>query len=144
MQAQLLVRAFLIARSAGVESVMQYDFVNDGSNQDNSEHNFGIMFGDYTPKPSFAAIAAMARIVGDAKPLGDFSTDRMKYRMYGFERPDGKRVYAVWAIEGRTRVDLPADAVGGTVCDLMGNSRPLSSEWTTVEISERPCYIMTP
>ena len=144
MQAQLLVRAFLIARSAGVESVMQYDFVNDGSNQDNSEHNFGIMFGDYTPKPSFAAIAAMARIVGDAKPLGEIGNDRARMRIYAFERPGGKRVYAMWAIEGKTKVDLPADAVGGTVCDLMGNSRPLSSEWKTVEVSERPCYIMAP
>ena len=142
MQAQLLVRAYLIARSAGVESIMQYDFVDDGSDRDNSEHNFGIMFGDYTPKPSFAAIAAMARIVGDAKPLGDFSADRMKYRMYVFERPDGKRVYAMWAIEGKVKVDLPTDVVGGTVCDLMGNSRPLDSEWRTVEVSERPCYIV--
>lgn len=142
MQAQLLVRAFLIARSAGVESVMQYDFVNDGSNQDNSEHNFGIMFGDYTPKPSFAAIAAMARIVGEAEPIGSFSDDRDRYRVYGFRRPDGRRVYAMWAIRGPLRVDLPKDAVGGDVFDIMGNRRTLDPSLTFIELSERPHYIL--
>lgn len=144
MQARLLVRAYLIARSAGVESVMQYDFVNDGSDQDNSEHNFGIMFGDYTPKPSFAAIASMARTVGDAKPLGDFSADRKKCRMYGFERPDGRKVYAMWAIKDKAKVDLPRDAVGGMAHDLMGNCRALDPEMKSMELGESPCYVACP
>ena len=142
VQAQYMIRAYLIARSAGVESMMQYDFHDDGPRRNYTEHNFGIVFEDYTPKPSFAAIAAMARIVGDAKPLGDFSADRTKYRIYGFGRPDGKRVYAMWAIEGKAKVELPADAVGGTVYDLMGNSRPPNPDRTSVELSERPYYIV--
>ena len=144
MQAQLLVRAYLIARSAGVESVMQYDFVDDGSDRDNSEHNFGIMFGDYTPKPSFAAIAAMARIVGDAEPIGSFSGDRDRYRLYGFKRPDGRIVYAMWAIEGSCRIDLPTNALGGEIYDIMGNKRALDPSRTSVELSERPYYVVTP
>lgn len=144
MQAQLLVRAFLIARSAGVESIMQYDFVNDGSNQDNSEHNFGIMFGDYTPKPSFAAIAQMARMIGDAEPIGSFSSDKEHYRVYGFRRPDGRIVYAMWAIEGKLLVDLPTEAVGGEIYDIMGNRRTLDASLTSVELSEQPYYVVTP
>ena len=141
-QAQYLIRAYLIARSAGVEAMMQYDFRDDGPRRNYTEHNFGLVFHDYTPKPSFAAVAFMARLIGEAKPFGDVGANRRKYRVYGFERPDGKRVYAMWAIEGRERIDLPADAIGGTVCDLMGNRSPLRPDRTSVELSERPHYVI--
>lgn len=144
MQAQLLVRAYLIARSAGVEAVIQYDFVNDGSNPANIEHNFGLMFGDYTPKPSYAAVAQMARMVGDAEPLGACGADRDRYRVYGFRRPDGRKVYAMWAVRGTVSIDLPKDAVGGEIYDLMGNRRSSDPPSLQITLSESPCYVVCP
>lgn len=55
---------------------------------------------------------------------------------------DGRTAYAMWAIEGKVKVDLPADAVGGTIYDLMGNSRRLDPARTEVELTERPHYLV--
>ena len=118
------------------------DFHDDGPKRNYTEHNFGPVFQDYTPKPSFAAVAFMARLIGEAKPLGEVGTDRQKHRIYGFERPDGRRVYAMWAIEGKTKVDLPADAVGGEIYDIMGNQRHLEPSMTSIELLEHPHYIV--
>ena len=141
-QAQYLIRAWIIARQLGVECLVQYDFSDDGPRRNYTEHNFGLLFADMTPKPSFAAVAFMARLVGDAEPLGEVGNDRARMRIYAFRRPDGKRVYAMWAIEDKAKVDLPADAVGGEIYDIMGNQRHLESSETSITLFEHPCYIV--
>ena len=66
-QAERIVRAYLIARQAGAEFVCQYDFKDDGLKRNHTEDNFGLL--DYWghPKPSYAAVAAMTRLVGHAE-----------------------------------------------------------------------------
>lgn len=143
-QARYLIRAYLLARSAGVEAMFQYDFHDDGPRRNYTEHNFGMVFRDYTPKPSFAAVAFMARLVGDAEPLGEVGKDRSKYRMLSFRLKDGRAAYAMWAIEDPVKVRLPADAVGGMIYDLMGNGRPLNPARTEIELVENPHYVVCP
>ena len=143
-QARYLIRAYLIARSAGVEAIFQYDFHDDGSRRNYTEHNFGIVFQDYTPKPAFAAIAFMARLLGTAEPLGEVGADRSKSRVLAFRLKSGRRVYALWAVEKPVKVMLPDDAIGGTTYDLMGNARPLNPSRTDLELQENPCYIVCP
>lgn len=140
-QARYLIRAYLIARSAGVETMFQYDFRDDGTRRNYTEHNFGLVFNDYTPKPSFAAVAFMSRMLGDAIPLGEVGQDKSQYRMLAFRRDDGRKIYVLWSVEGAETVALPEDAVGGEVFDIMGNSRRLDPKRTEVTISENPYYI---
>ena len=147
-QAQYLIRAWIIARQLGVECLVQYDFSDDGPRRNYTEHNFGLLFTDMTPKPSFAAVAFMARLLGDAEPTGllDSVTDKAEYRVYGFRAKNGKNIYAMWAVEDEINIhikaDLPPDAVGGTVYDLMGNARQLDPALKSVELSERPYYVV--
>ena len=141
-QARYIIRAYLIARSAGVETMFQYDFRDDGLRKNYTEHNFGLLFNDYTPKPSFAAVAFMARMLGEAEPLGEVGQDKSRFRILAFRLGDGRKVYALWAIEGTEKIVLPMDAVGGTVYDLMGNARSLDPSRTEVSLSENPHYIL--
>lgn len=141
-QANYIIRAFLISRSCGVEVMMQYDFQNDGPRRNYTEHNFGLVFQDLTPKPSFAAVAFMTRLLGDAKPLGRYGTlDRKDARQYAFELADGRKAYAMWSVEKPIDVEIPSDIRGGNLFDLMGNREKLGDR-TKLTLTESPVYLV--
>ena len=49
MQAAMLVRMFVLQLSAGVDKIFWYDFLNDGWETHNPEHNFGLIRRDLLP-----------------------------------------------------------------------------------------------
>lgn len=141
-QAQYLVRMYAQARQQGVEYACQYDFKDDGPDRSYTENNFGLVHEDYSPKPSLAAVAQLARTLGDAEPGGDCSIEPAKYRFYRFHRPDGD-VYLAWAVEGACEVGIPAELGRGfEVCDLMGNPvhRPVLKNGR-IALDECPVYL---
>ena len=123
-QARYLIRAYALAHSLGIESIMQYDFQDDGPRRNYTEHNFGMTFQNLTPKPSFAAVAFMTLKLGNAAPLGDFGSDPKTHRILGFEHADGRRVYIAWAVENPVSTPLPKDLEGKSVSlhDMWGTS----------------------
>ena len=145
-QAQYVVRLYLLARQHGVEFACQYDFMDDGTRRDYTEHNFGLVRHDATPKPAFAAVAAMTRIVGEAVPLSLRSPDEAVWRLYAFRRPDGSLVHAAWSVRGESAVALPESFASGSArcLDLMGNEIPLPlDDDGKLMLTERPIYILT-
>ncbi|XEC96257.1 glycosyl hydrolase [Paenibacillus tarimensis] len=66
-QAAYFVQSAVRFLSEGVERMYWYDFINDGTNVMDPEHNFGIIrnekdeMGKYAPKPAYAAYANMSR-----------------------------------------------------------------------------------
>ena len=141
-QAQYIIRAYLISRGCGLEAMMQYDFQDDGPKRSHTEHNFGLVFQDQTPKPSFAAVAFMTRLLGDAKPILGSQGDNYKIdRRYAFVLPDGRKAYAMWAVEKPVEVEIPSDGRGGFVFDLMGNRSDLGNQ-TKLTLTESPVYVV--
>ena len=141
-QAQYLVRMYAQARQQGVEYACQYDFRDDGPDRSYTENNFGLVHEDCSPKPSLAAVAQLARTLGEAEPKGDCSKDPAKYRFYRFHRPDGD-VYLAWAVEGACEVEVPAELGRGfEVRDLMGNPehRPVLKNGR-IALDECPVYL---
>ena len=142
-QARYLMRAFLIARSHGIEAVMQYDFHDDGPYRGHTEHNFGLVFEDYSPKPAFFAMKTLDRFFGAAKPLGvAVPGDRMKRRVYGFIASDGQPRYAAWAVEGADRVVLPEGAAGMRIFDIYGLQKGVVPSSREILLAEDPVYIV--
>lgn len=141
-QAQYLVRSFIMARQSGVDYLCQYRF-EDMSRRNYTEHNFGFVFEDYTPKPSFCAMAFMARLLGKAEPSGALSDDLDRYRVSSFVR-GGRKLLACWAVEKPTEWTLPNDFGKVVQCyDLMGNEiAPPYSKGRTLRLTERPIYIV--
>ena len=139
-QAQYIVRALLIARMNGVESTMLYDLSNDGNKASYTEHNFGLCFqAARMPKPSYAAVAEMTRILGDAEPVAEQTVDRRIGRLYRFRRPDGQIVLVGWAIEAPVTWELPKDMPGDyTLVDIQGNRKP--AQGRLLALTETPMY----
>jgi hypothetical protein len=141
-QAMYLIRMYLLARAANVEYAMNYDFMNDGPDRSYTEHNFGLIHEDYSPKPSLMAIAAMTRIIGNGKFVRDLSPSPEKYRVYLFEK-DGKPVIAAWAVRGKASVSFTTGTDQVEMADLMGNVGTLSIRDKKMDIvlTEVPVYL---
>ena len=141
-QAACVVRMYLSALAAGCEYACQYDFMDDGPRRDFTEHNFGLVHQDGTPKPAFAAVAFMTRFLGDATFDRELSTKPDEFRMMRFRRGDS--IYlACWAVEGTCTVDLPESFGSASKCfDFMGNvvCPPLSGK-RVLTLTERPIYL---
>ena len=140
-QAQYIVRMLILARQMGAEYACQYDFMNDGKERNFTEHNFGLVREDYSPKPSFSAVAHLTRLVGDATPMGDLSIDPKRYRFYRFRTMRGD-VFAAWSLDGTTEIALPSEVKGKPEClDLMGNRIDLPLRAGSLVLDETPVYI---
>ena len=66
-QAAYLARGLLVTITAGVHSWCIYDFVDDGADPQNPEHNFGLVYDNtrnYHKKPSYYAIQRIAKTLG--------------------------------------------------------------------------------
>ena len=142
-QARYLIRAYALAHSFGVESMMQYDFQDDGPRRDYTEHNFGMTFQNLTPKPSYAAVAFMTWALGNAATLGDFGSDPKTHRILGFERADGRRVYVAWAVEEPVEIAIPEyfDGKAFTVRNLYGTPVKAAPK-DGLKLTEDPVYII--
>ena len=85
---------------------------------------FGILRPDLTPRPAYVALAAVGRLLADARPLGRPKDVPPNVRAYLFRaRPDGREseVLVAWANEGKP--DLPLRALPYAVFDHLGRER---------------------
>ncbi len=75
-QAELIARSYLCAIVSGVEPrTFWYDFRNDGDDPLYFEHNMGIIYRDFRPKPAYIAFATLAerapgQAAGPGRPIG--------------------------------------------------------------------------
>ncbi|MCR5382375.1 MAG: hypothetical protein K6G44_15430 [Lentisphaeria bacterium] len=141
-QAQYVIRMLLSSKANGILYACQYDFRNDGPNRGYTEHNFGLVHEDFSPKPSLTAIAAMTRLLEDAQYIDDLSNHPETSRLYHFKDKNGQDVVAAYVIEGEQAVSLPvADNV--KIIDLQGNPVPTTSRggMLDVTLTETPIYI---
>ncbi len=99
---------------------------------------FGIIRPDLTPRPAYAALAAVGRLLADARPIGRVKHDR--YRIYGFSaKPDGHEaiVLVAWSDQDAGPYSLPETPKA--VYDHLG--RPLLSA-RDVELTASPQYFL--
>lgn len=106
------------------------------------ETQFGILHKDLTPRPAFLAVAAVGRLLADARPMGKITTPG-NARAFAFHtKLDGKphEVVVAWAAEGDANLSLPAapaavyDAIGRTVSDV----------GATLKLTAAPVYAVFP
>jgi len=140
-QARYIARMYLLAHLTGLEYACQYNWMNEGMRPSYTEHNFGQLYYDATPKPAFAATAFLSRLLGHSRAIGERSPDRAKYRLAEFADESGRRITACWSVEGDMAVPRPAALEGARFFDLMGNVMP--APMTTdgrLALTEFPVY----
>ena len=126
-QAAVITRIYLLARLTGLDLMCQYCWMDEGTDPDYTEHNFGQTFHDGTPKPSFAATAQLARLIGDARVVGERSPEPKDWRLAEFARETSsgeRRIFVCWSVEKDVEVPFPDALKGATFMDLMGNEIP--------------------
>lgn len=137
-QAALLARAYLDAIGSGVVANMSwYNFRNDGDDPLNFESNMGIMERDFMPKPAYRAFAVMTLLLHDkfqARPLRP--GDGVIGYQFQSGAKDDKPVIALWKADKDELFEFPSQA-SMVLTDLMGDSRPLTSEQGKVRVPLR-------
>lgn len=101
---------------------------------------FGIIRPDLTPRPAYVALAAVGRLLADARPIGRVKHDR--YRLYAFSAiPDGKErvVLIAWSDQGAGPYSLPETPQ--EIYDHLGRASLPAKD---VELTASPQYFLFP
>lgn len=144
-QANYMVRYYVIALASGIEKTFWYDLVNDGVRVDYNEDNFGMLrnaadpMGAFTPKPAYAAYAAMTRELTGAEFVRE-ETIGGDIKSYVFDQ-SGQQVRAVWSLSPVSAAILTEDPI--QITDMMGNSNTYTPYQGRVYVSlnGEPIYV---
>ncbi len=101
---------------------------------------FGLLHKDLTPRPAYLALAAVGRLLADAKPLGRMQLEG-DVRAFAFRaRPDGEErdVIVAWSPGGRAVLKLPERPAA--IFDHLGRSR--TNLATAIDLSTAPIFII--
>lgn len=147
-QAAYLVRSAIVSLASGVEKFFWYDFTDDGLDAANHNHNFGVVHykddpaGAYTPKPSYAAYAALIRqltgtVYVDTEELD--ATEKVLSHRFS-QGQDEIRV--IWAPKGSTDITILTDE-SVEVTDMMGNTQLVEPHQGQIFLTagEDPLYV---
>jgi len=104
---------------------------------------FGLLRPDLTPRPAFAALAAVGRLLADARPLGRPKNVPQRVRAHLFRaRPDGqdREVLVAWTKAGEADLALPA--APEAAFDHLGRAIPGAG--ATLGLSGAPVFAVLP
>jgi hypothetical protein len=104
---------------------------------------FGLLHADLTPRPGYVALAAVGRLLADARPLGRLKTAGSKLQTFVFRaKPDGigRTVIVAWTSEGTQKLALPLAPV--EVYDFLGRIKPTADR--TIGLSTAPAIVVLP
>jgi len=98
------------------------------------EIQFGALHADLTPRPAFAAVAAAADILGEAKYLGRYELEGVEAHAFD----TGKQIVLVtWADEER-EASLPVGKSEVQVADLLGRRLSVTTSKGTLRLTVGP------
>lgn len=148
-QASILVKTFVKNMYFGIDKWFCYDFEDDGTDEDNAEHNFGLVnYGKHDSKvplgakASYAAIANMNSLVGNFNSVSHEETEN-KTQIYGFKSENATNCYVLWNDNGvyPCTMSLPAEKIA--VFDLYGNKMNKTSDNGSfdIEVSQNPIFV---
>ena len=131
-QASLLARSYLTAVWSGAcQNMGWYDLRNDGPDPFVFEHNFGVLYQDFSPKPAFRALASVCLTLDGGKPTP------IACKKEGVMGLRAERGAAVWA-DREEQVTLVCDRPPEQLRNLMGEPLPFSSKGRKVRLHLRP------
>lgn len=134
-QAKSIVKQLAFADAGGVDACYIYDFKDDGENPDYTEHNFGMVEFDGTPKRSFAAYANMLYMLGGGFAHGRIDLELGENSFAYLYAKDGKPVLLAWISQEESEYVF-SEAV--SVYDIYGN---LISKGNKAVLGDSPVYI---
>ena len=145
-QAQLLVRMMVLQLARGVKRIFWYDFMNDGWEQNNPEHNFGLVRNDHLPKPAVVAYANLIQRLRGSLQLTPYAIGGGGYAyVYQAAAQPAQPVLIAWLMAAEKTEAIPVASASAelTVVDLYGGRRrlPVKDHQVLLELSGSPVYL---
>ena len=149
LKAEWMAQAYASSLFAGAQR--HFHFILGNYHEANGVQ-FGLLRLDLTPRPAYAALAALGRYLAGAKVLGRWRPGE-DVQVYAFRaRPNGEEcdVLVAWAEKevdwehrGRATSDwqLPSQLAVREVVDYLG--RPLGTRWPT-PLTSAPIFVLLP
>ncbi len=134
LQSERLTKTYTLALHQGAAEVFYFmlPHYSEGTVQ------FGLLHADLTPRPGYVALAAVGRLLADAKPLGRLALPDNAGQAYFFDaKPDGQAadVMVAWA-QRETSLELPQ---APKACfDHLGRPRPVAGK--LLKVGPAPLY----
>src|ERR1043166_5400230 len=138
IQAERVPKIFAASLHEGSAATFYFLLPNyaEGSTQ------FGILRADLTPRPAYVALAAVGRLLADAKPLGRLATQEGAIRAYFFRAKPGGResdVLVAWSTNPQSGLSLPAEP--RQLFDYLGRPQKLTRE---LSLGPAPVFVIFP
>jgi len=137
LQSERLAKTYTLAIHEGAQAVFYFMLPH----YTESKLQYGLLRPDLTPRPGFVSLAAVGRLLADAKPLGRLQVKNDAIQGYLFRAaPDGKPadVLVLWSDDGAT-YDLAKPPIAAF--DHLG--RPLIFTNNSVALSRAPVYVLS-
>jgi hypothetical protein len=106
---------------------------------------FGLLHKNLTPRPAFIAMAAVGRILADAKPLGQVKHSNSNIYSFLFRaRPDGveKDILVSWTLKGNNSILLPTNP--SAILDHLGRTQINLKKSNILKLSTAPIFAIFP
>ncbi len=131
MQAKMLPRQFILARSRGIERVFKYCLISDAFDYTRESH-FGIVGKNLEPKPSYYAYKTLAETLGNSLP---------EYRSCGniniaewSREKDGMPVAAIWSNYYKQPVNIKFEGKIISAKNYIGEKVGIAAEGQTLSL----------
>ena len=134
LQSERVTKTYALALHQGAVAIFYFMLPHYSERQ----IQYGLLHADLTPRPGYLALAAVGRLLADAKPLGRIDLADKAGQAYFFSaRPDGKPadVVVVWARE-ETSFELPAAPLA--CFDHLGRPCPVAGK--ALKVGPAPLY----
>jgi len=148
-QAELIARSYLCAIVSGVEPrTFWYNFRNDGEDPIYFEHQMGILYSDFSPKPAYVAYSTLARMLRGKALAGSVSSGQ-GVLAFNFKPAAGSpgEAIALWSPQADARVEIPTTAKRLIRVNAMSEESdlPVRDGKASVELKKgAPVYLVQP
>ena len=138
LQSERLTKTYALALYEGAQAIFYFVLPHY------SEHvlQYGLLHPDLTPRPGFVALAAVGRLLADAKPRGRVKSNNELVQGYLFNaKPDGKEsnVLVIWS-EKETSFDL--SIAPEISINHLGQRQKVTGK--TLKLGSAPLYAILP
>jgi len=146
-QAAYLARQQLFNLWMGVPLSIWYDWKNDGPDPHEREHNFGTVYPDLAPKPSYHAVKTLTRELSGYAAAERLRVPRSEDWVLVLTNQVGETKLAAWTLQGPQTVTLavegPEPAEGWRLVEGTGQLRNIRAETGVLrlELKEMPQYV---
>ena len=136
----MIARSYLCAIVSGVEPrTFWYDFRNDGDDPIYFEHQMGIVYQDFRPKPAYLAYQTLTRVLRGKRVIGPVPAPPgvLAFNFKPTAGGSGETI-ALWSPQADAQVELPTTAERFNRINGIGEKSELQAHAGKLSVALKP------